>query len=93
MLQRNDPHDDQECATEHFAAALDWCGDGPADRDDQARTRGEQQCMPDRKPHGDSDGTRAPCRSVRIAAKRQRGNCHQVIRPEAVQKPQKQGGG
>jgi hypothetical protein len=94
VLQRDDAHDDEQCAAEHFAAALDPGRDGPADQHDQAGAHGEEQRVAERELRGDRDRARAarPAAARRNGIHRQRRNRHQVIGTEAVQEAKKERG-
>ncbi len=95
VLQRDEPHDDEQRAAEHLAAALDVGRNGPSDRDDEARAEPKQ----DGVAGGEADGHAERPRAARagravaqVAVHRQRRDRHQVIGAKSVQEAQKEGG-
>ena len=94
VLQRDDAHDDEQRAAEHFASALDPRRNDPADQHEQAGAYGQKQRVTQRELPGDRDRARAarPTAARWNGIHRQRRNRHQMIRTEAVQEAEKERG-
>ena len=69
VLERQQAHDDEQRAAEHFAAALDVRRNRPADEDDGAGAEGEQERVAEREARRDARSLRrdVPRRSDRRA--------------------------
>ena len=90
--QRNHTQPDQQAPAEELTATLDHDRERPAEQDDGAGPESQQQGVPEREAHRDTEGTGAlHGRRVAAGADRQRRDRHQVISAQAVKKPEDEG--
>jgi hypothetical protein len=88
MLERQQAHDDEQAAAEHFPAPLDVRRNRPTDQDDESGAKAEQQRMPEREPRRHAQSPRPLGRRSTVGAvHRQRRDGHQVITTKTMQKP------
>jgi len=102
VLQRHQPHDDEQRAAEHFAAPLDVRRDRPPQEHDQPGAGAEEKRVAAGEADGDAErpgARRGPAallwsrRPIGVTAvHRQRRDRHQVIATKTVQEAQEQGG-
>ena len=92
--ERNGAKPDQQHAAKHFAAAFDDQRKRPAEHDDRAGTKRQEQRVSDGESHRDAERTGAPHRwRFSAGAHRQRRDRHQVIRAESVKKSENESRG
>jgi hypothetical protein len=91
--QAESAEDDEEQAAEDFPAALDDERQRPAERDQGAGAKRQEQRVTDREANGDAERA-CPLQRWRLAriADRQRCNRHQMISAEPVKEAQGEGG-
>ena len=94
VLQGDQPHNDQERATEHLAAAFDVRWNRPSEENDEAGAQAKQDRVSGRKAERDAErpgAARHRGSAAGIAVNRQRRDRHQVIGAQTVQEAQGQG--
>ena len=80
---------DQQASSDEFTALLEPHRNLPAEKQHEPGAQGEEHGVSDREPHRETEGARVAGRPKR-GRQRQRGNGHEVIGAESVEKAERE---